>query len=162
MPVNESGSPTFKIDFSRHEFCKEKEQFVIDGYTVNGYSPRMFVAEKIRALCQQMPEYASVIHRTVRGPSSRARDFVDIHMIVSHYPIDFSSLEFHELVRKTFEQKRVPLELIGEISQHRQVHESSFASVKDTVSPAYRLEDFDFYFNWLCKRCELLKPLWDK
>ncbi|TWT90524.1 hypothetical protein Mal64_09150 [Pseudobythopirellula maris] len=160
-PVNYNGSPVFKVDFSRHEFCEDKEEFVIDGYTVNGYSPRMFVAEKIRAICQQMPEYAPVVHRT-RDPASRARDFVDIHVIVSHYGVDFSSSGFHDIIRRTFEQKKVPLSLIGRIGEHREAHETSFASVKDTVSPTYDLQDFDFYFDWLCNECEVLEPLWDE
>jgi len=160
LPVTESGSPTFKIDFSRHEFCEDTEEFVIDGYTINGYSPRMFVAEKLRALCQQMPDYSPVIHRK-RNAASRARDFVDIHVIVSFYGVEFGTEEFHAIVRKTFSQKRVPLELIGQIENYREEHLASFASVRDTVSPSYPLQDFNFYFDWLCKRCQLLEPLWD-
>jgi len=47
----DSGSKRFTVDFSRHEFCADKDEFDINGYTIFGYSPRMFVAEKIRAIC---------------------------------------------------------------------------------------------------------------
>ncbi|MCC7476622.1 MAG: nucleotidyl transferase AbiEii/AbiGii toxin family protein [Pirellulales bacterium] len=54
-PIDGNGSTRFKVDFSNHEFCEDKEEFEICGYTIYGYSPRMFVAEKLRAICQQMP-----------------------------------------------------------------------------------------------------------
>ncbi len=158
-PVDPSSSTRFKIDFSRHEFCGDKEEFEIDGYTIYGYSPRMFVAEKLRAICQQMPEYAAVVHRNRPG-ASRARDFVDIHVIIEHYGIDFNTPDFRDIIQKVFDQKRVPLELIGRINDYRDHHEPDFASVRATVHVGYDLQEFDYYFDSLCKRCELLEVLW--
>jgi hypothetical protein len=159
-PVDDSGSTKFKIDFSRHEFCDDKEQFEIDGYTFFGYSPRMFVAEKLRAICQQMPEYADIVHRN-RPASSRARDFVDIHTIVNHYGVDFSDPDFHDILRKTFEAKKVPIEWIAKIAETRDFHEPDFISVMNTVSPSFDLQSFDFYFDDLCERCNSLETLWN-
>ena len=156
---DDSGSTKFKVDFSRHEFCGDKDEFEIDGYTIYGYSPRMFVAEKIRAICQQMPEYAVVVHRK-RPAASRARDFVDIHVIGEHYGIAFGDPAIHDIVEKTFAAKKVPVEWIGRIRDFRNHHEPDFASVRATVSASYDLQDFDFYFDWLCVKCELLEPLW--
>ncbi len=158
-PLDSSGSTKFKIDFSKHEFCGDKEEFIIDGFTIFGYSPRMFVAEKLRAICQQMPEYAEVIHRN-RPAAARARDFVDIHIIVEHYGIDFGDADFHEVVQKTFEYKRVPIELIGKIRDSRDHHEPDFASVKETVHADYDLQEFGFYFDAICGKCSALEPLW--
>jgi len=158
--VDSSGSTRFKIDFSRHEFCDYKQEFVIGDYTIFGYSPTMFVAEKLRAICQQMPEYSPVIHRQ-RSTASRARDFVDIHVITEYYGIDFNSSEFQETAKKIFAKKKVPLELIGKIKDSHDHHEPDFASVRDTVHPGYDLQDFKFYFDSLCSRCLALKPLWD-
>jgi hypothetical protein len=140
---DDSGSTKFKVDFSRHEFCGDKEEFEVDGYTIFGYSPRMFIAEKIRAICQQMPEYAEVVHRN-RPAASRARDFVDIHVISEHYGIAFDDSAFHDIVLKTFAAKIVPLEWIGRIADFRDHHEPDFASVRATVSPDYDLQDFNF------------------
>lgn len=159
-PLNDAtGSTKFKVDFSRHEFCGDKEQFEIDGFTIFGYSPRMFVAEKLRAICQQMPEYGPIIHRRRKG-AARARDFFDIHMIRERYGIAFDAATFHEIVERTFAIKKVPLEWIERIEDVRDDHEPDFESVKNTVSVAFDLQDFDFYFDALCSNCELLKPLW--
>ena len=46
----------------------------LDDYTIYVYSPTMIAIEKLRAICQQMPEYA-----LQRRPSARARDFYDIY-----------------------------------------------------------------------------------
>lgn len=156
-----SGSSQFKVDFSRHEFCAAKDEFEINGYTIFGYSPRMFVAEKIRAICQQMPEYGEVVHRN-RPSALRARDFVDIHVISEHYGLTFDDRSFHEIVEKTFEIKKVPVEWIARIKNTYDHHEPDFASVRATVSTGFDLQDFDFYFNWLCKQCESLESLWRK
>jgi hypothetical protein len=162
-PLGTTGSPTFQIDFSRHEFCEDKERFEIDGYTVYGYSPRMFIAEKLRAICQQMPEYNEVVHRGRPG-ASRARDFIDIQVIAEHYGIDFRDPEFQQIVLKTFAAKKVPISWLGKIENTREQHEPDFQSVRDTVVASYRqrLQEFDFYFRFVCDRCEELKALWNK
>ncbi|QDV73059.1 nucleotidyl transferase AbiEii/AbiGii toxin family protein [Botrimarina mediterranea] len=155
----DAGSTKFKVDFSRHEFCEAKETFEIGGYSIYGYSPRMFVAEKIRAICQQMPEYSAIVHRK-RSSASRARDFVDIHVICNHYGIAFEDTELHEILKKTFAIKKVPLEWIGRIKDTKEHHEPDFASVVATVSVGFDLQEFDYYFSWLCDQCEKLEPLW--
>lgn len=157
----ETRSTKFKIDFSRHEFCEEKEEFVVGDYTIFGYSPRMFVAEKLRAICQQMPEYGEIIHRN-RPSASRARDFVDIHLIDEHYGIDFSDPGYHEVIRNTFAHKKVPVEWIGQIKDTYGHHELDFESVRSTVQAGYNLQDFRFYFDFVCGRCKQLEPLWNK
>jgi hypothetical protein len=119
----------------------------------------MFVAEKLRAICQQMPEYNDIVVRT-RPPGARARDFVDIHVIVARYGIDFGDDGFHSVIQKTFAVKRVPVEWIGRIKNCYDQHESDFESVRATVAPNYELREFSFYFTWLCRQCELLEALW--
>lgn len=160
--IDASGSTRFKVDFSRHEFCEDKDTFEINGYSIYGYSPRMFVAEKLRAICQQMPEYGPIVHRG-RAAASRARDFVDIHVITETYGIDFDDPDFHEVIAKTFAIKKVPTEWLGRIREARSQHEPDFQSVVETVAPAYRLrlQDFDYYFNFVCDRCSQLEPLWN-
>ncbi len=54
------------------------------------------------------------------------------------------------------------MHLIGEIKNVREQHEDDFLLVKETVDPDYDLQDFEFYFDYLCRQCELLKPLWDE
>ncbi len=76
MTVGPDQRKTFEIDISRHELCRDRETHSMGGMPLQAYSPRLIVAEKIRAICQQMPEY----RRRVRSPGGRprARDFFDI------------------------------------------------------------------------------------
>lgn len=59
--------PKFTIDISRHEYVEHKEAHELDGYTIYVYSPAMIVCEKLRAICQQMPEYGQIIQRSSLG-----------------------------------------------------------------------------------------------
>ena len=55
------GSKRFPLDISKHEYVEEKVAELIDDVIVYAYSPQMLVAEKVRAICQQMPEYVSFV-----------------------------------------------------------------------------------------------------
>lgn len=61
----------YKIDISGHEFCEGKEQREVDDISVYVYSLEMIAAEKLRAICQQMPEYPLPARRLpARGTST--------------------------------------------------------------------------------------------
>jgi hypothetical protein len=156
-----TGGTKFKIDFSRHEFCEDTQEFEIGGYTVSGYSPRMFVAEKLRAICQQMPEYGDIVHRS-RPSTSRARDFVDIYVIANLYGVEVGKPEFQQTLINTFAAKKVPLDYLGRVKDSHGHHKPDFASVEATVQAGYALRDFEFYFSFVCGMCKELEPLWDK
>ncbi len=147
-----------KIDISKFEYCRSKQESELDGYTVYVYTPEMIVCEKLRAICQQMPEYA----RTVRNPSrsARARDFFDIYTVIEYFKIDLTNTENIQLLRNIFAAKKVPLNLIGKIKTYREFHRSSFVAVKDTVKASEELRGFDFYFDYVVAKCRDLKPLW--
>lgn len=157
--IGKRGSTKFKIDISRHEFCDEKQPYWVDDFRIFGYSPAMFVAEKLRALCQQMPEYVALVQL---NPRPRARDFLDIFVVSRHYSIDWAQPEFRSTVRKTFEKKRVPLKLLGDLPNVREQHAENFQSVRDTVKVGYDLQDFDFYFEYVCNRLSGLETLWNE
>jgi hypothetical protein len=159
MPLGKRRSPKFCIDLSRHEYCGDKQREELDGFTVFVYSPAMFVSEKIRAICQQMPEYVQVVKSY---PSARARDFVDIHVAVQHFSIRFDEPEFQRVLVATFEVKRVPLHLIGRINDQREFHRPDFVALKDTVKPGVVLHNFDFYFDFVVERCRSLESLWNE
>jgi hypothetical protein len=159
ISVGKGGSTKFKIDLSNHEYCDDRLKHDFEGYSVFVYSPGMLVCEKIRAICQQMPEYADEVQS---HSSARARDFLDIHTVAEHFSIDFECDKFHDLLRKTFDAKKVPLHLVGCIQQFRDFHASDFVSVKDTVKPGVDLNEFDFYFEYLVEKCKLLETLWNK
>jgi hypothetical protein len=117
----------------------------------------MIVFEKLRAICQQMPEYAKI----VKSPSSsaRARDFFDIYTVLENFEIDFTKTENRNLLKYIFQAKRVPLELISKIKLYREYHREDFVSVRNTVKQIDELKDFDFYFDYVCKEINKLKAL---
>jgi predicted nucleotidyltransferase component of viral defense system len=63
----------FTVDFSKYEYCAGKVERELDDYTIYVYTPEMIVMEKLRAICQQMPEYSLNSNKR-----ARARDFYDI------------------------------------------------------------------------------------
>ena len=157
--IGPRGSTKFKIEISRHEMCDGRVARNIGNYRIFVYSPEMIVAEKLRAICQQMPQYGPIVRRS-RPPASRARDFVDIHTVCTSFPMDFRSAEVQELVRRTFQAKKVPLMLLSLIADARDLHEQSFPAVQATVKPGFALEEFETYFDFVLQIGDELKPLW--
>lgn len=62
LNVGPSSSTKFKVDISKFEYCETKAEKDLDGYTIYVYTPVMVVYEKLRAICQQLPQYASTIY----------------------------------------------------------------------------------------------------
>jgi predicted nucleotidyltransferase component of viral defense system len=143
----------FTVHISRFEYCADKAKAEFDDYLIYVYTPAMIAFEKLRAICQQMPEYP-----LRRRPTPRARDFYDIHAIAAEKHVDFGAPESHELVKRIFEAKMVPLKLISRIREYREFHQQDWPQVQLAVSSD--LKDFDYYFNFVLERTELLEPLW--
>ena len=121
----------------------------------------MLVCEKLRAICQQMPEYAQVVRRTGRP---RGRDFLDIHTVAEFFRVDFTANPFHDVVRNVFAVKRVPLRLLGLIATQdvMEFHRSDFVSVVDTVKPDAEVQSYEFYYEYVVAKCQLLESLWNE
>ena len=150
----------FLIDISRYEFTEGKQMLSFEGYRVFVYSLEMILCEKLRAICQQLPEYGPIIKRS-RSGSPRARDFVDIWMLCQH-GVDPLSEQNRELLEAIFAAKKVPLGFLRKIKDQRDFHQIGFKSVIDTVLPNVKLEDnFDIYFNFVLGLIERLEPLGD-
>jgi predicted nucleotidyltransferase component of viral defense system len=141
---------TFRVDISKYEFVEPKEETEIDNYTVYVYTPAMLAIEKLRAICQQMPEY-----ELRRNPKPRARDFYDIHAIVTTEKVAITTPENIELVRNIFAAKSVPLSLIRNIKNTRDYHVIDWPAVEQSVSG--ELKDFDFYFDFVAELAEQLQ-----
>jgi hypothetical protein len=154
------GRSTFSIDISKSEFCRGRIARELGGQTIYVYTPGMLVMEKLRAICQQMPEYLAIVHKTTS--TARARDFFDIVAIMKHIRLDVTSAESLELARNIFKAKAVPLFLIGRIPEYRDFHRLDFPSVQSTVKPGATLKDFDYYFDFVVANCVApLKTLWE-
>lgn len=149
----------FLIDISRFEYTLGKQETELDGFRIYVYSPEMIVCEKLRAICQQLPEYGQFIKRS-RAGSARAKDFVDIYILVSTLMLDIASEKNKELLVEMFKAKRVPLEYLGKMQSQHDFHKADFPSVIATVKEGIKLEDFDFYFDFVMDLTNKLKPLW--
>jgi len=148
----------FYVDISKFEYCKKKQPRQFDGYTIYVYTPEMIVFEKVRAICQQMLEYAEIVKNPTR--SSRARDFYDIYLVLENFKIDLGSTENLDLLKCIFQAKRVPLIFIGKIPDYREYHRADFVAVRDTVKPSVKLREYDFYFDYVIEKLDVLKTLW--
>ena len=138
---------TFKIDICKFEYCSGKVAKELDGYTLYVYSTEMLVLEKLRAICQQIPEYRKIVKS--HPPAARARDFFDIYTITQQFPIDMNSQRIKDLLAAIFAAKKVPLDYLNQVLSYRDFHKRDFASLKDTVRSGVELKDFDFYFDYV-------------
>ena len=146
---------TFKMQISKFEYCKPKSRAELDGCQIYIYTPAMIVLEKVRALCQQMPEYKLVRHKR-----PRARDFYDIYSIISEGALEIGAPDNLELARCIFEAKKVPLNLVPRITDYRNFHKQDWQSVRDSVSSD--VYEFDYYFDYVLGQVQHLKSLWVK
>src|SRR5262245_19922938 len=98
---------TFSVDFSKGEYTSGKAEVELNDYTIYVYTPEMVVIEKLRAVCQQMAEYT-----TKNRGNARARDFYDIHLVITKTGIDLRRPENLDMLRHIFEAKHVAIELL--------------------------------------------------
>jgi len=145
----------FSIDLSKCEYVKGKREIEIDDYKVYVYSAEMIAIEKLRAICQQMPEYT--LNRT---PTARARDFYDIHLVVTKTKTNLASSENLDLSRHIFAAKEVSLSLLGRIADYREFHRPDWDSVR--ASARGDLQKFDDYFGFVVAIAASMKSLWNE
>jgi predicted nucleotidyltransferase component of viral defense system len=143
----------YTIDISKNEYCATKVRREFDDLTMYVYSPEMIAIEKLRAICQQMPEYPMTTYKT-----PRARDFYDIYEIVHEASVDLMSVENQELFAHIFDAKQVPLKLLGEISRFRDFHEPDWPAVVSSISGEH--QPFEYYFNFVVELTSRLQSLW--
>jgi len=148
----------FAVDISKFEYCSGKRPLTFDGYTIYVYTPEMIACEKLRAICQQMPEYVEIVKRR---PAPRARDFLDIHDTVQQYDIDLTTVSNRQLLANIFAAKRVPLVLLTRIHEQREFHRQDWPAVEATVRPGVGLKPFDHYADFVIDVVRRLEPFGD-
>jgi Nucleotidyl transferase AbiEii toxin, Type IV TA system len=146
----------FTIELSKYEYTIGKQTREIDNYDIRVYAPEMIAIEKLRALCQQLPAYE--LNRT---PVARARDFFDIHLIISQTGLVLTSEANLELLRNIFGAKDVPVRLLQLIVDQREFHRSDWDSVRISVGGQV-LEDFDHYFDFVVDQIRSIESLWNE
>ena len=150
-----SGSPKIVVDLSEYEYCDDFEQMELKiksenlGVISYWYSTEMLVIEKIRAICQQHPDYP--FRRT---PASRARDFYDIANLIRKKIKNQEMPTFRqkcaELIDSIFDAKKVDRALIKKIFEPEFIAKMStgWPMVLNTI-PAAKREDFAVYVDIL-------------
>lgn len=145
----------FKIQISKFEFCATKTRRAFGRSVIYVYTPAMIALEKLRALCQQMPEYGYLRHKR-----PRARDFYDIYCILTEGTVNLGTSANLEVARNIFAAKNVPLALLPSVAKYREFHRQDWPAVEDSVSGA--LQGFDFYFDFVLQEIVRLEALWIK
>lgn len=143
--IYNNNSTKFQVEISSYEYTKPKKIIEKDGAIFYVYTPEMIVFEKIRALCQSMPDYSQIISTArVKG---RARDFYDIWNICNNYEIDFFSEENTNMLIEIFKAKRVPLNFLNLLDKYKDLQKEDWTNVIDTL--AIESKEFDFYYNFV-------------
>lgn len=138
-----ANSPVIEIDISEYEYCGAVEKLKVQGTVINVYSRTLLLLEKIRAICQQHPDYP------LKGEGQRARDYYDVERLWSKVLKDGHSDDFlndcAQHLGKVFAAKKVELVLLQKIFEpdFAELQSADWASVQSTVSE--KLQPFEYY-----------------
>lgn len=148
-------STKFSIDISSFEYIASAKKHDLDGTVLLVYTPEMIVIEKLRALCQSIPEYQEIINTArIKG---RARDFYDIWNICNQFSIDVNSSQNKELIQEIFKAKRVPVSFLNLLEEYKDLQRENWKSVEDTLGSENK--GFHFYFDYVMKLVGEIKNL---
>lgn len=155
IKVDSGQKRIWRVEISKHEHCEGKVKLQFHDSTIFVYTPEMIVIEKLRALCQQLPNYP---YRITRAP--RARDFFDIHEVMRKLisPKTLKTQENCQLARAIFNAKAVPLALLSKIQETRDFHAPDWASVRQATLNLPH--SFDYYFDFVAQLAQELKAFW--
>jgi|SRR3990172_2231137 len=152
VTTGEGENRTYEIEISKNEYCEGKEEVELDAFKFYVYTPAMIAAEKLRAICQQ--DTSCRAH-----PAPRARDFYDIHAIASEKRLDLGTPQHLELLKRMFEVKEVPFDLLTKIAERKEFHRAGWPKVEQEVRERRTLQDFDAYFEFVVKLAARLHAL---
>lgn len=142
-----TNSPKIAIDISEHEFCGSHEEFKLGDTRVKVYSRALLILEKIRALCQQHPDYP------FKSTDQRSRDYYDIERIWSKALAEDSHVkliqECRRFIHQVFKAKDVSLELLDKIFDRGfiELQKQGWSTVQATVEGS--LQEFEYYIESL-------------
>ncbi|MBA4745247.1 MAG: nucleotidyl transferase AbiEii/AbiGii toxin family protein [Muricauda sp.] len=151
--IQENNSTVFTVDISSYEYTEPKRLVDVEGAIFYVYTPEMIVFEKLRALCQSMPEYRDIV--PTAKMKLRARDFYDIWNLFQNFQIDCTSSENKEILQHIFDAKKVPLKFLDLIEKYKDTHAQDWLNVKDTITA--KSEEYDFYFDFVQERIKELQ-----
>jgi predicted nucleotidyltransferase component of viral defense system len=149
----------FFVQISKYEYCKDKQLALVEGHQLYVYSLPLMVAETLRAICQQLPEYKLIGERRRRP---RARDVFDVRRLVEEKSLNLPAVpEQREMVKLVFGAKEVPLEFLARVEELREFFRPDWADVMVTVGAGLAPGEFDEYFDFVRDLALRLKPAGD-
>lgn len=151
--IHDDNSTIFKVDISSYEYTEPKKLMEVEGTVFYVYTPEMILFEKLRALCQSMPEYRKIVP-TARN-KGRARDFYDIWNLCQNFKIDCTSAENKSMLGLIFDAKKVPLHFLDLIEKYKDLQREDWVNVEDTITA--KNEGYDFYFDFVLERIRELQ-----
>lgn len=138
-----------QVDFSFDEYTEGKQDFELNDYIIYIYSPLMLIYEKIRASCQQLPEYK------LSKVKVRARDLYDIYSILTHHKQDKLRDEVYNvdnmpILKKIFAMKQVDLKLMTKICSFRDTLRNDYEKnvVAQLSSEEQEAIPFDYIYSF--------------
>lgn len=144
----EYGKKKIKIDLSFEEYTEPRIEAQLNEYTIYLYSPLMIVYEKIRASCQQLPEYK------LSSKKTRARDLYDIYTMLTHKEqMDLKEEVFNKenfyIIKKMFELKNVDFSLMLKLETIKEELRTDYVMNVIPQIPGNEVPpDFDFLFSY--------------
>lgn len=122
-------SSKIEIEISEHEYWGSVHKAKIKRVGINGYSRTMLVVEKIRALCQQHPDYPYAL------PRNRTRDIVDIYYLTKDHLTKSFIEECKQELPKSFAIKEVNESLLDAFfdEDYIEMLRKGFPQVIDTL-----------------------------
>ena len=128
-----SQSKKFIIDISKYEFTEPSEFKYLEGYSIKVYTLEMIVYEKLRAICQKLPEY-----EYAQEPiKARPKDFYDIYILQKLYGEQLSKDVLWDALVATA-KKRETLEQIETEDIDEVFDEIQSSSVMENLWKAYQ------------------------
>lgn len=148
-------SSKYQVEISAYEYVEGATTKEMDGVILRVYTLEMILFEKIRALCQTMPEYSEIV--TSARTKHRARDIYDIFTIYNSGQLNLDQ----EMLKEIFKAKRVPLDFIDKLENLREHNRENWETVRASIVESDRknLRDYDYYFNQVLKIIEPFKVL---
>ncbi|UYB50357.1 nucleotidyl transferase AbiEii/AbiGii toxin family protein (plasmid) [Lysinibacillus capsici] len=159
----EGNKKKIEIDISLEEYTEPRIAMEIEEYTIYLYSPLMIVYEKIRALCQQLPDYP-----LASKEKTRARDLYDIYSAIS-VMLKKNDEDLRQeilnpknlyILQEMFAAKDVSYDLMKKIRDYKEELKRDY---EDRVVPQIpndeSVPDFEFLFEYNLEIIEELHQL---